>query len=73
MEKWTKERYKQLCKDSNDQAQEYPDVGEEHYHEFAIIALREERGLKAWMKKEFKCPDLLGRLTDDMAYPGNCD
>lgn len=67
---WTKAKYKKLCRDANADTDDYSD---EMWYDLAKCVLEhEEEGLEEFIREKLGAEDVIGRLSDDLAYPCNC-
>ena len=75
-DQWTLAKYSKMCRDANaDISLDYSDMVDspELWYDLAKCLLENEEGLESFIKTKIKARDVIGRLTDDLAYPGNCN
>ena len=71
---WNLARYSKMCRETCEEIRlGYPDSDSaELWYDLAKCVLENEEGLEAFIKNTLGVKDVLGCLTDDLAYPGNC-
>lgn len=76
MSQWNLAKYTKLCTESNWELKQDEYFSDQTFGEVAESLLNIEPGLEDWIResllKGIDHPDVVGCLTDDLAYPENC-